>query len=220
MKKIPLKTSKILTHIAILLTGILVGISIIFSYQHIQGKKDAAKRDQTLDFLNETTLLINENQALYKEVDILQKEISKDKTSFEIAKNIDKNMEKLKMILGKTEIKGPGITITIHKNLPYYVFIDMINDFHTYGAEAISINGILITDKTGFRENPLTNQVFINHTPIAVPYNIQVIGNNDTLYNSIKKTHSTISRIETTYNIKDQIEVEKNTEIILQKAKQ
>ena len=126
-----------LINIAILFLGILLGILIIVSYQHIKEKKTAVERDTYVYFLNETSLLINKNQALHQEIVELTEDINENKTGYLAYQNAEETIEKLKMILGEEDVAGEGVKIYINKELPYYVLIDIITDFKTIEQEEL-----------------------------------------------------------------------------------
>ena len=199
-----IKTRKYtLINIAILFVGILIGILLIISYEYSSEQKNAVKRDTYINFLNETSLLINKNQALYQEIEILNKDIEESKTTYQAYKNAEETIDKLQMLLGLTEVSGEGVEIEVRHDLPYYMIVDLINDLYTIGAEVIDINNVRISDNSSLTENIVTKQVSISHTPISSPFLIKVIGDSDTLYKNLEKKHSILNRIQTAYNIKD-----------------
>lgn len=205
-----------LINILLILAGIMIGITVILGYQGFIDQKEAIQRDQYVHFLQETSLLINKNQILQQEVTDLTKEIEESRDSYQAYQTTLDSIEKLKMVLGETQVQGPGITVQIQKELPYYIFIDIMNDLFTAGAEGISINNIRIAEHSSFTENPITHQVFISHTPINAPYTINIIGDTEVLTQNLSKKHNVLSRIAKAYNFKNEdITVKKGNNIIL-----
>ena len=196
-------TKYTLINISILTLGVLLGILSIISYQFLNEKQTAITRDTYINFLNETSLLINKNQALHQEIAQLSEDIKQNKTIYEASINAKESISKLNMILGIQPVSGEGVKVIIQKELPYFVFIDMMNDLYTIGAEAISINNIHITDQSGFTENPLTHQVSISYTPISAPYTLSIIGDKDIMYQNLQKKNSVFQRITKAYGIKN-----------------
>lgn len=196
-----------LLNIAILTLGIAVGMISILGYQFFSAAQDDADRDEAIDFLYETSLLINENQALQEELVQLQNEVLTSKTSYQIAQNTQINIERLRSVLGKDAVKGPGIVITIDKEIPYYAFIDITNDLFTIGAEAISVNDIRIHNNASFTENTVTNQVFLSLIPLSPPYEIKVIGDSKTILSKLSRDGNFLERISRLYNMKEDITI-------------
>lgn len=146
---------------------------------------------------------IDESYSLKKDIESLSNKYSKynlqlnkysdmDTSSSEVLKDIQKELDSNKLILGTTEVTGPGIEITLKDATEEYLqtndiynlihdqdMIQVINDIKNSGAEAIEINGIRIIDRTEI----YCNGVFlrINGVKIAAPFYISAIGNKETM---------------------------------------
>jgi Uncharacterized protein conserved in bacteria len=142
---------------------------------------------------------MNDSYSLKKEIGNLSEKYSKyklqldkynddDTSHSEVLKDIQKELDFNNMILGTTEVTGPGIEITLKDATEEYLqsndifnlihdqdMIQVINDIKNSGAEAIQINGIRLIDRTEI----YCNGVFlrINGLKIAAPFKISVIGN-------------------------------------------
>lgn len=122
----------------------------------------------------------------------LEKYNDEDTSQSEILKDIEKELEFNNMVLGTTEVTGPGIEITLNDSLEDYYetndlytiihdqdMIQVINDIKNSGAEAIAVNGIRIVDRTKIYCNG--RFLRINYVLVAAPFHITVIGNKDTM---------------------------------------
>lgn len=137
-------------------------------YEEVQ-----TKYEETLKTLNK-----------YKE------ESTSDKKSEE---NLEEELEKLNQILGKTDVEGKGIIITLKEgqDAEYNINSDnlliIVNYLRDAGAEAISINGQRIVNQTDF--SYISNLfIKINSQRIVSPYVIKVIGNPDYLKSALVGT--------------------------------
>jgi uncharacterized protein YlxW (UPF0749 family) len=101
-------------------------------------------------------------------------------------------------VSGFTPVTGPGIRIELDNSAfsgdPDTEHIRdsdlalLVNALWTAGAEAIAINGQRISPRTAIRNSGTAIEV--NSTGIAPPYNVQAIGNNDTLASRLLETSS------------------------------
>ncbi len=83
---------------------------------------------------------------------------------------------KYKILSGKSQVSGEGVRINISHLLVQTQLIDFINSLKNIGAESMSINGTRIIGTSVISQ-------FANQSN----YEIDVIGNKDTLYDSITR---------------------------------
>jgi uncharacterized protein YlxW (UPF0749 family) len=111
------------------------------------------------------------------------------------AKMLNNDLQKMKQLAGLTEVVGRGIILTLadSKTGPpsnrmfekdNYIIHDWtiqraLNEMNASGAEAISINGQRITNRTAIRCVGPT--AMINNVPLASPFEIKAIGDPNTL---------------------------------------
>lgn len=107
-----------------------------------------------------------------------QKEASEEETE-ELVK---KELEQVNLILGKTDVVGPGITIKIEENTDAEAAVTsdnlnmIVNSLKEAGAEAISINEERIVNMTDI-VTVNTTIIRVNQQRILAPYYIKAIGN-------------------------------------------
>lgn len=108
----------------------------------------------------------------------------------ETKQNLEEELEQLNLILGKTDVVGEGIIITLKQgeNTEDVINSDklliIVNYLRDAGAEAISINEQRIVNQTDFAY--INNSfVRINSQRIVSPYTIKVIGNPDYLKSAL-----------------------------------
>lgn len=95
----------------------------------------------------------------------------------ETANLIDQELEQTNMILGKTDVKGPGIIVTLEDGDSEVVasdLVELVNELRYAGAEAISINDQrwVLTTAISCRGNTID----INGERIGAPFTIKAIG--------------------------------------------
>ena len=126
-------------------------------------------------------------QDTYKTLKKYKEETTSDE---EVRKNLEEELNSLQIILGKTDIQGKGIIITLKEGendtekVHSEDLLKLVNNLKDAGAEAISINEQRIVNQTDFA---YINNSFIkiNSQRIVSPYVIKVIGDPDYLKSAL-----------------------------------
>ena len=120
-----------------------------------------------------------ENQ--YQEKTKKLEDYNKTEASEEETEGLVKNeLEQVNLILGKTDVEGQGITITLQENKDAEAGITsdnlnmIVNELKEAGAEAISINDQRIVPTTGIICGG--NIIDINQEKVGAPFVIKAIG--------------------------------------------
>ena len=148
--------------------------------------------------LKETSAKLDETEKKLKEY---QDAVLKDNNTTQVVK---KDIQQLKMAAGLVSVRGKGIIITLNDNktaskalgqpgqfeqyAENYLVHDrdiqvLVNELRAIGAEAISVNGQRLVSKSEIRCVGPT--ILINNTKVAVPFEVKVIGNPESLENSL-----------------------------------
>ena len=159
------------------------------------------KYEETNAKLEETEAKINE----YKE---------KSENAEETNKLVERELGEANIILGKTDVTGSGIQVTLTDNDEQeYSALDLlniVNELRAAGAEAISINGervINLTDIVDISDR----YILVNSNKISSPYTILAIGDENYLksalnikngYVDVKQKEGYTISIESKNNIK------------------
>lgn len=205
---------KIFIFIASVLLGILISTNIVVS-----------DTEQKI-YLNPTEYVeaYNKKMKLTKEIPNLREKIleysEKLQTYEEASRNNDDLREKMAeelnfndMVLGKVDVVGEGITITI-KDAPEYFFheykeknfdpyplivhdndiINVVNDLKNAGAEVIAINGQRIINQSDiFCSGPF---IEVNGIKSPVPFIINAIGNKEEMTSYVEANDKWLSFLE------------------------
>jgi uncharacterized protein YlxW (UPF0749 family) len=181
---------------------VLLGFMISYQFKMI------SKQSVVSDTTKNSPEIITENEQLKKSKEEMQKKIdeldAKTKEYENSAKGRDeqsgllyKQLEETRILTGGTEVEGPGLIIYITPKSdvfgsnPESQFIDdtdlvhIQNELNAAGAEAISINDIRLTSRSGIRN--AGNAIIIND--VRISYNkritIKAIGRKDILESAI-----------------------------------
>lgn len=142
-------------------------------------------------------------------------------------KKITNKLDEVKLKTGLSNVKGPGIIITMNdalstKNLPDDTsvmqliihdsdILKLINELKIAGAQAISINDErLIATSEIICAGPT---MLINSNKLSVPFVIKVIGDEEKLFKTVEES----DRVHLMKKDGLRIDVEKNAEIIINK---
>lgn len=133
-----------------------------------------------------------ETETQYQEVETKIEEYqSKKESDSETSSLIKEELEQANMLLGKTDVEGEGIEITITETTDGEVaricadnLIIIVNALKNAGAEAISINGERIINMTDIVDIGNT-YIKVNGQRILAPYVIKAIGNKSLLESSL-----------------------------------
>lgn len=102
----------------------------------------------------------------------------KIETNEEASELIDKDLEETNMLLGKTDVTGEGVIITLtdteEVTVSYYHLIELVNELRYAGAEAISINDarVVMTEIVDIQ-----GRISVSGQRLTSPYVVKVIGN-------------------------------------------
>ncbi len=155
---------------------------------------------------------LEENKKTIKEYN---EKIAKNEETSEL---IDKDLDESNMKLGKTDVYGEGITITINgtEEVPVVSsdLIELINELRYAGAEAISINDIRIYSAS-YVTQPEEGLTLINGQRATAPFVIKAIGNPTYLSSTLSlKDSGYIDKYRAYGLIISELQTKKNIEIL------
>ena len=141
----------------------------------------------------ETTEEINATKDKIQEY---KDKIASDEETGELLEADLKNAE---MLMGLTDVEGPGVIITITDNYEQQVtsvdLLDLINELNSGGAEAISINNQRIIAMTDIFD--VENFVVVKEQRVTSPYIIKAIGDITYLQSALSIKNGYIDKYKT-----------------------
>lgn len=217
-----LKISIMLGLMCMFLTcGIFVQINTVNNSTTGVGKTQVENelRDSVLRWKEKYENLYNKSEKKEKELEELRQKAA---NSDESSKELSQKLEKYNTLLGYTDLEGAGLIITLDDgdssvlkgNASNYIvhdgdLLEIVNELKNAGAEAISINGERITNRSGIE--CVGNVITVNGEKVGAPFVIKAIGLTSKLYGAIARPMGYAELLEG-YGVKVKIEqVEKNT---------
>lgn len=113
-----------------------------------------------------------------KKIAEYQEKIEKNEEASEL---IDEELEQSNLAVGKTDVTGEGVIVTLHdgqfEDISAWDLIYLVNELRYAGAEAISINDIRITSTTEIVDLAEYTYVSVGGNRLEAPYVVKAIGN-------------------------------------------
>ena len=100
--------------------------------------------------------------------------------SEEAAELIDKELEQSNLAVGKTDVEGEGVVITLkdteEKDVEGWDLLNLINELKNAGAEAISINDVRIINTSEIADLGGYSYISVGQQRLEGPYVVKAIG--------------------------------------------
>ena len=209
---------------ALLVMGIFIQINTVnSSYTGVaKTKTENELRDNVLRMKEKYDIATEDLKIVQQELEDLRNEAVRRNSSSEKNKETLSEYNKL---LGNTDLKGPGLIITIDDADSMSILgdsyqsvvhdgdlLEVLNALRNCGAEAISINDHRIVSRTSI--TCIGNVIQINGEKVGAPFVFKAIGNTSQLYGSLTMPGSYITYLKRD-GIKVKIDqVEKDTIIV------
>ncbi|MGG3913230.1 DUF881 domain-containing protein [Rossellomorea vietnamensis] len=196
-------------HVVLSLVCLVLGFILAFSFSlanteqkelgsrtNGQWKQEETLRDQILEYQQKNNTLQEKLYEKQEKVGNMEKEFSKEK---QIYFNLAEDAEKYRMYLGKTKVKGPGVTVTLsdakydpeEENANNYIVHEhhvfkVINELYIAGASAVAINGQRLKHDSYILCNGPVIQ--IDGIEYPAPFKITAIGDPEVLSSAMNIT--------------------------------
>ena len=218
---------KLHSQVSVGLVCVLLGFMITYQLKAVMNqKKEATDKKPVAAITLQIEQLQNQKKDLEKKINELQTQIKSYEDaaadSNTIAKEIVKKLEDTRILTGNVDVQGEGVAIYITPqseifgnslDVPTIIDTDLIklvNELNAADAEAISINGIRVTARTGIRS--ASNYITINDERIS-PFKkitIKAIGHKQNLKETLEFPGVLgIDGATITYEVLDKIEISK-----------
>lgn len=196
--------------------GIILGImccfltgGIITQIKTVQNSPTTVGKTQTENELRDSVLRWKEKyENAYEKLEKKEKELEKLReqvaNSNESAKGLSGKIDKYNLMLGKSDLIGKGIIITLKDGearsfggdplVHAQDVMNVVNSLKNAGADAISVNNQRVVDSTAF--NCIGNVITVNGEKVGVPFVIKAIGLPSQLYGSLTMKGHYLSILE------------------------
>ena len=174
---------------------LILTIAICIQIKTVNSNGTTTSSNKNLNNLKTQVLKMKEKyEDTYQKLDNVQKELEEARNKVtnndEQLKSLEEKIKKYNVLSGTTEVKGPGVRITVTdaKNTnPLNSIIDprnlivhdtdileIVNEMKNAGAEAVEVNGQRIVANTAISCDG--NVIVINGEKVSSPFEIKAIG--------------------------------------------
>ncbi len=182
--------------IYIVIVVAILGIFIVAQGRWFTGENSVFSRDTQSNVFQEITILKNKNEDLKNEIENLDSILQQLKNQNSALEAIEEEIEKYKKLNGEFPIFGSGVSLTIDAQLTTPWVIDLINEFFNSGVQAVSINGIRITNNTAGFDTLPHGQILLNGSILPSPYIFDVIGEPSLIVDVLELPGGILDRLE------------------------
>jgi len=202
--------------IYIMIMATMLGIFIVAQGRWFMGENSVFSRDTQSNVFQEITILKNKNEDLKNEIENLDSILQQLRDQNSALEIIEEEVEKYKKLNGEFPIFGPGVSLTIDTQLETPWVIDLINEFFNSGVQAVSINGIRITNNTAGFDTLPQGQILLNGSILPSPYIFDVIGEPSLIIDILELPGGILDRLEKAF---PRIEIDTEIKEIIQMGK-
>lgn len=182
--------------IILLISGIVLGAMVMTQAKYFTNYVSSVGRDSNENVFRKIQILKTSNDGLKDEIEALDKQLEENSTQANALASINKEIEKNKLIAGESDIFGTGIEFGIVNEISGLWFTDIVNELFASGAEAVSVNGIRLTDATiGFDTLP-NGKIMLNGVILDAPYSFSAIGESNTLRSALESPFGIIEKMK------------------------
>ncbi len=190
-----IKTKK--TYIFVI--SLIFGFLLIIQTRSYENVNELFTRDMASNVFQEIKILKDGNEDLRHEVEDLEALTTQLADQNLALKAIEEEIQKYNKLNGKSPIYGPGLRVEINTDINSQWLVDFINELFNSTAQAVSINGIRITNQTaGFDVLPKC-QIFLNGSILTYPYIFEAIGEGSEVLNILEVPGGIFDRMEASF---------------------
>ncbi len=186
-------------NILILIVALLLGFFVITQSKSFEKVSQLLSRENQSNAFQEIKILKDKNESLEKEIDNLTVLLGQTMDQNKALAAIDQEISTYEKLSGNSPIYGPGLVITIDGVIDAQALIDLTNELFGFGASAISVNGIRLTNRTaGFEALP-QGQILLNGSILSSPYVITAIGESSTISSMLEIPGGIFTRLSSSF---------------------
>lgn len=189
--------------LSVTLVLFVLGIFLSVQFKTQQTLLDSLASQKEVDLVAMWRSQNEKRDKLEKEIQVLSQEyrtlMDQAALGQDSYSNVQKDMNKMRLINGLLPATGPGITVTLGGDSAVLAMdvVDLINELWTSGAEAISVNEhrIIATTPIAQVEDTYSYYTAINGERIYYPIIIRAIGDPHTLEKGLTFTGGIIDNL-------------------------
>ena len=196
MRKLQIKDSR---KLLILITAFGLGLLASVQSESLDKVTSDFSREKKTNAFQEIKVLKEKNADLQKEILSLESSLDSLSDQSKALDSIKDEINKYKKLTGDTPVFGHGVSISIEGQITVPWIVDLVNEFFNAGAEAVSVNGIRITNITVGFENLPNGKMLLNSAVLGSPYKFELIGDSNSLSDVLNMPGGIFSRLQASF---------------------
>lgn len=189
--------------LSILLTAVLLGVLIVIQSRSFTDLTEVVGRDSRANAFSEIQILKKTNGDLQDEIVGLERELEKTNNQEKALEGVNQEIDKYKILSGQVDISGPGVDLKINSAVKAIWLTDIVNELFSAGAEAVSVNGIRLTDSNAGFDTIPNGQIVLNGSILKTPFEFTAIGDKKTLADSLSQPGGILQRLQQSFGTVD-----------------
>lgn len=183
----------------IVVVALILGVLVVSQIKSFSEINSLFIRDTQSNVFQEIMILKVKNEDLRSEIEDLDSTLEQLEDQNSALDVIEEEINKYKLLNGEFSIFGPGISITIEAELTTPWVIDLINELFNSGVQAISMNGVRLTNKSiGFDTLP-QGQILLNGVILTSPFVVDVVGEPSMILDILELPGDILDRLESAF---------------------
>lgn len=154
----------------------LFSLFVVVQFRSFENVNDLLVRDSQSSIFQEIKILKEKNEDLKVEIAELEASVEQLNDQNSALSVVEDEIEKYTKLSGRDSIFGPGVSVIIDARVATPWMVDMVNELFNSGAQAVSVNGIRIVNKTAGFDTLPQGQILLNGSILSPPYQIDAIG--------------------------------------------
>lgn len=178
-----------------MITAAVLGFMIIMQAKSFSDYSDVYNRNSRADVFREIQILKNTNDSLKTEVNDLEGRLGKLSSNQEALDSVTEEIQLYNLLTGRDDVSGPGIFVSVEGDVKAIWLVDIVNELFSAGAEAVSVNGIRLVNRTAGFDTIPSGQIVISGVTLKQPYMVGAIGDKTVLRQALVQPQGIIERM-------------------------
>lgn len=223
--KIKFSADKIAVTVVILIVCIVLVAVMLMQFRtveqtditEIENMRESELREALVEWKTKYEEIEAQLEEVNSKIEEYNKTIDDNEATAEL---IDEELKESNMLVGKTDVYGPGVIVTLSDTDDFQFIaedlIELVNELRDAGAEAISINGIRVLANTDIVDLFDYTVIGINLQRTESPYVVKAIGDQEYMSSLLNlKGSGFVNRYNTlgrsvSLEIEDRVEIPKS----------
>ncbi len=194
--------------IYLFLVSVVFGAVIVTQSNSVKNLNELELRDNRSNIFQEIMILKQKNEDLREEISELEDTLNEFDNDISVLESVEDETKKYRKLSGEYPIFGSGVKMTLKGPVSTPLVVDLVNELFNVGAQAVSVNGIRITNRViGFESTPL-GQLYINGSLLSEPYELHAIGKASVLEEALETPGGLIDRLDESENFEVTVEAQ------------